>query len=48
MKYAKPKFLDLSFLLYGIRATQKCGCMYLEALPPFLYVMSLNAYEADE
>jgi hypothetical protein len=47
MKYEKPKFLT-SCILTDIRATEKCGCALLEGGPPFLYVMSPNAYEADE
>jgi len=47
MKYQKPEFLT-SCTLADIRAAEKCGCMVLEGGPPFLYMMSPNAYEADD
>jgi hypothetical protein len=46
MKYEKPNFVTST--LANIQAAEKCVCTFLEGGPPFLYVTSPNAYEADE
>jgi len=47
MKYEKPQFLVL-VTFAEIRAAEKCGCALLEIGPPYLYLSTANAYEADE